>query len=436
VLKILLIGFKNIMKKSTKISIIGVGYVGLPLALAFSKKFSTVGFDLNKNRIDELKNGYDSFNDQKKKDLLKNTRLLFSSSTKDINSSDYFIITVPTPVNNQKIPDLKPLISASKIVGKNMKKKSIVIYESTVYPGCTEEVCVPLLEKYSGLKFNHDFFCGYSPERINVGDKKHRLENIKKIVSGSNINSLNKINSLYSNIIKAGVHKAETIKVAEAAKVIENTQRDLNIALVNEFSLIFDKLNIKTDQVLNAAATKWNFIKFSPGLVGGHCVGVDPYYLTYKAKKVGYNPKVILSGRKINDNMSKNVCDKILKLVRVNDIKRKPHLLILGYGFKENCSDIRNSKVIDLVNHFLKKKIKLNIFDPLVNLKHVNKLHKKLFINKLSELKNFIDVFVLAVPHNIILNNFSKILKKQSSKNYFVYDIKSVISKKINKYTL
>ena len=424
------------MKKSTKISIIGVGYVGLPLALAFSKKFSTVGFDLNKNRIDELKNGYDSFNDQKKKDLLKNTRLLFSSSTKDINSSDYFIITVPTPVNNQKIPDLKPLISASKIVGKNMKKKSIVIYESTVYPGCTEEVCVPLLEKYSGLKFNHDFFCGYSPERINVGDKKHRLENIKKIVSGSNINSLNKINSLYSNIIKAGVHKAETIKVAEAAKVIENTQRDLNIALVNEFSLIFDKLNIKTDQVLNAAATKWNFIKFSPGLVGGHCVGVDPYYLTYKAKKVGYNPKVILSGRKINDNMSKNVCDKILKLVRVNDIKRKPHLLILGYGFKENCSDIRNSKVIDLVNHFLKKKIKLNIFDPLVNLKHVNKLHKKLFINKLSELKNFIDVFVLAVPHNIILNNFSKILKKQSSKNYFVYDIKSVISKKINKYTL
>ncbi len=424
------------MKKSTKISIIGVGYVGLPLALAFSKKFSTVGFDLNKNRIDELKNGYDSFNDQKKKDLLKNTRLLFSSSTKDINSSDYFIITVPTPVNNQKIPDLKPLISASKIVGKNMKKKSIVIYESTVYPGCTEEVCVPLLEKYSGLKFNHDFFCGYSPERINVGDKKHRLENIKKIVSGSNINSLNKINSLYSNIIKAGIHKAETIKVAEAAKVIENTQRDLNIALVNEFSLIFDKLNIKTDQVLNAAATKWNFIKFSPGLVGGHCVGVDPYYLTYKAKKVGYNPKVILSGRKINDNMSKNVCDKILKLVRVNDIKRKPHLLILGYGFKENCSDIRNSKVIDLVNHFLKKKIKLNIFDPLVNLKHVNKLHKKLFINKLSELKNFIDVFVLAVPHNIILNNFSKILKKQSSKNYFVYDIKSVISKKINKYTL
>ncbi len=346
------------MKKSTKISIIGVGYVGLPLALAFSKKFSTVGFDLNKNRIDELKNGYDSFNDQKKKDLLKNTRLLFSSSTKDINSSDYFIITVPTPVNNQKIPDLKPLISASKIVGKNMKKKSIVIYESTVYPGCTEEVCVPLLEKYSGLKFNHDFFCGYSPERINVGDKKHRLENIKKIVSGSNINSLNKINSLYSNIIKAGVHKAETIKVAEAAKVIENTQRDLNIALVNEFSLIFDKLNIKTDQVLNAAATKWNFIKFSPGLVGGHCVGVDPYYLTYKAKKVGYNPKVILSGRKINDNMSKNVCDKILKLVRVNDIKRKPHLLILGYGFKENCSDIRNSKVIDLVNHFLKKKNK------------------------------------------------------------------------------
>ena len=435
-LKISLIGLKNIMRKNTKISIIGVGYVGLPLALAFSKKFKTIGFDLNKDRINELKNGYDSFNDQKKKDLLKNNKLLFSSSEKDINNSDYFIITVPTPVNNQKKPDLKAVISASKIVGKTIKRKSIVIYESTVYPGCTEEVCVPLLEKYSGLKLNYDFFCGYSPERINVGDKKHRLENIKKIVSGSNIYSLNKINSLYKNVIKAGIYRAESIKVAEAAKVIENTQRDLNIALVNEFSLIFDKLNIKTNQVLNAAATKWNFIKFSPGLVGGHCVGVDPYYLTYKAKKVGYNPKVILSGRKINDNMSKKICDKIFKLVRTNKIKKKPNLLVLGYGFKENCSDTRNSKVIDLVNHFLKKKVRLNIFDPLVNLKHVDKFHRKLFINKISQLKNFVDVFVLAVPHNIILKNFSKIVKNQSSKNYLVYDVKSVIFEKMNKYTL
>ena len=435
-LKISLIGLKNIMRKNTKVSIIGVGYVGLPLALAFSKKFKTIGFDLNKDRINELKNGYDSFNDQKKKDLLKNNKLLFSSSEKDINNSDYFIITVPTPVNNQKKPDLKPVISASKIVGKTIKRKSIVIYESTVYPGCTEEVCVPLLEKYSGLKLNHDFFCGYSPERINVGDNKDELENIKKIVIGSNIYSLNKINSLYKNVIKAGIYRAESIKVAEAAKVIENTQRDLNIALVNEFSLIFDKLNIKTNQVLNAAATKWNFIKFSPGLVGGHCVGVDPYYLTYKAKKVGYNPKVILSGRKINDNMSKKICDKIFKLVRTNKIKKKPNLLVLGYGFKENCSDIRNSKVIDLVNHFLKKKVRLNIFDPLVNLKHVDKFHRKLFINKISQLKNFVDVFVLAVPHNIILKNFSKIVKNQSSKNYLVYDVKSVIYEKMNKYTL
>ena len=424
------------MKKNIKISVIGVGYVGLPLAIAFSKKFITVGFDLNNDRINELKSGYDSFNDQEKKDLTKSVRPLFTSSVKDINNSDYFIVTVPTPVNNQKKPDLKPIISATKIVGKSLKKKSIVIYESTVYPGCTEEVCVPMLEKYSGLKFNHDFYCGYSPERINVGDNKHRLENIKKIVSGSNNYSLNKINSLYLNIIKAGIYKAESIKVAEAAKVIENTQRDLNIALVNEFSLIFDKLNIQTNQVLNAAATKWNFIKFSPGLVGGHCVGVDPYYLTYKAKKVGYNPKVILSGRKINDNMSKKICEKILKLVKKNNIKKNLNLLILGYGFKENCSDTRNSKVIDLANHFLKKNVKLNIYDPLVNLKHVDKFHKRLFISKMSELKNLVDVFILAVPHDIILKNFSKIVKSQSSKKYLVYDIKSAIPENMNKYTL
>ena len=424
------------MKKKIKVSVIGVGYVGLPLALAFSKKFYTVGFDLNKKRIDELKNGYDSFNDQNEKNLLKKIKLLFSSSKDDIKNSDFFIITVPTPVNNQKKPDLKPVVSASKIVGKVLKRKSIVIYESTVYPGCTEEVCVPLLEKHSGLKFNRDFFCGYSPERINVGDSKHRLENIKKIVSGSNTYSLNKINTLYKSIIKAGIYKAESIKVAEAAKVIENTQRDLNIALINEFSLIFDKLNIQTNQVLNAAATKWNFIKFSPGLVGGHCVGVDPYYLTYKAKKVGYNPKVILSGRSINDDMSKKICEKIFKLVKTDNIKKRFNLLILGYGFKENCSDIRNSKVIDLVDHFLKKKIRVNIYDPLVNLNHVDKFHKKLFINNISKVKKVIDVFILAVPHDIILRKFSKIVKSKSSKNYLVYDIKSAVIENMNKYTL
>jgi len=340
-----------------KISVIGVGYVGLPLAIKLQSKNYVIAFDTNAKRIKELKLGFDVFKDQPKKEILKFKQIKFSNNDRDIKNSDFFIITVPTPVNKNKKPDLKPLISATKIVGKNLKKNSIVVYESTVYPGCTEEICIPILEKKSNLKLNKDFYCGYSPERINVGDNIHKLESINKIVSGSNKIALNKIFQLYSSIIKATVHKAETIKVAEAAKVIENTQRDLNIALINELSIIFSKLNINTNEVLNAAATKWNFIRYEPGLVGGHCVGVDPFYLTYKAEKIGYHPKVILSGRNINDKMSYHVFKTVLnksKKLKINI--KKSNILIMGYSFKENCSDIRNSKVSDLVNYFLKKK--------------------------------------------------------------------------------
>ena len=420
-----------------KISIIGIGYVGLPMALSLSKKNLIIGFDTNRRRIEELKNGYDSFNDQNKKDILKAKNLKFSFNENDLKDSNFYIITVPTPVNAKKKPDLKPLTKASRIVGKNLSKRSIVIYESTVYPGCTEEICIPILEDCSGLKINKGFFCGYSPERINVGDKKHTLENVKKIVSGSNSYAQKKISNLYSSIIKGGIHKAESIKVAEAAKVIENTQRDLNIALVNELSIIFDKLNINTNQVLNAAATKWNFVSYKPGLVGGHCVGVDPFYLTYKAKKTGYNPKVILSGRRTNDNMSKFVFDKTLQLIKKNNIRiNKCKILIMGYSFKENCSDIRNSKVIDLVNFFLKKKIQIKIFDPLVNLSYVKPKHRAIFVDKIEICKKFFDVLILTVPHRIFLKKFSKFFKNIMKKKSFVYDLKYALPKKYSKKTL
>ncbi len=419
------------MKK--KISIIGVGYVGLPLALRLQRQNKVIAFDNNEKRIQELKLGYDIFNDQSKVKILKSKNIKFSNDVNDINNSDFFIITVPTPVNVDKKPDLRALISATKIVGKNLKKNSIVIYESTVYPGCTEEVCIPLLEQISKLKINRGFFCGYSPERINVGDNLHKLEHINKIVSGSNKFALKKIYNLYSSIIKAKIHKAENIKVAEAAKVIENTQRDLNIALINEFSIIFSKLDIKTDEVLNAAATKWNFIKYQPGLVGGHCVGVDPFYLTYKAKQIGYIPKVILSGRNINDKMSDYVFKTILKNSKKIKINiKKSNVLIMGYSFKENCSDIRNSKVYDLVNYFLKEKIKVNIYDPLVNIDHLSKIHKKIYLKSLKNKKKYFDVLILAVPHRTFIKNFSKIFNSIIKKRHYIFDIKSALPK--NRY--
>ena len=415
------------------ISIIGVGYVGLPLAIKFSKKYKVIGYDSNKSRIEDLKKDKDIYKDQiiNKKN---NKNLNFSNKESDIKNSDIFIVTVPTPVDSKNQPDLKHLAEASKIVGKSIKKNSIVIYESTVYPGCTEEICVPILERNSKLKRNIDFHYAYSPERINVGDKLHNLENIKKIVSASNKKTLNKVFKLYSTIIKAGVYQAESIKVAEAAKVIENTQRDLNIALVNELSIIFERLDINTQDVLNAASTKWNFIKYLPGLVGGHCVGVDPYYLTYKAKKVGYNPRVILSGRLTNDNMSKHIFSLTLKHIQKRKItKKNVKVLILGYSFKENCSDIRNSKVKDLVNFFLKENIETKIYDPLIIKSHLVKNHKKILIDDLSSIKNNFDVLILAVPHKIFLFIFDFYYRKFLKSKNLVFDIKAMLKK--NKYS-
>ena len=320
-----------------KLAVIGLGYVGLPLALEFAKKKNVIGFDLDKKRIDQLKTGFDKNLEINSREFKNLKKLKFTNDKKDLKLSNFFIITVPTPIDKIKKPDLQPILSASETVGRFLKKKDIVVYESTVYPGCIEEKCVPVLEKFSRLKFNKDFFCGYSPERINPGDKKLKVSNIKKITSGSTPNVAKLIDNLYKKIIKAGTHKAPSIKVAEAAKVIENTQRDLNIALINELSILFNKLKIDTKQVLDAAESKWNFIPFKPGLVGGHCIGVDPYYLTYKAKKIGYSPKVILAGRSINDNMGSYVASELIKKMRKKKIKVKTaKILIMGLTIKEN----------------------------------------------------------------------------------------------------
>jgi len=347
--------------KVNKICIIGLGYVGLPLLIEFSKYHKVIGFDTDIQRVMELRNFFDRNNEFKKSELKKIKNIEFTSDTKILDNCNIYIVTVPTPVKKNKSPDLNPLIQSSKLIGKFLKKKDIVIYESTVFPGCTEEVCVPILEKYSKLTYNKDFFCGYSPERINFGDKKYKLTNIKKVTSGSNAKISNIIDKLYSKIIKVGTYKAESIIIAEAAKVIENTQRDLNIAFINELSIIFDKLKINTSKVLKAAGSKWNFLNFKPGLVGGHCIGVDPYYLTYKSKKVGYNPKLILSGRSINDEMPKFIFNKIKKL-----LKKKNKVLFLGASFKENIPDFRNSKSLSLFK-LIKKNYQSDLVDPLID---------------------------------------------------------------------
>ena len=423
--------------KNFKITVIGLGYVGLPLALAFSKKQKVIGFDINKKRVNDLNLGIDVYKDQRKKEIKRKKNFRITYNINEILASDYFIVTVPTPVDKNNVPNLKSLKNSSKIVGKSIKKGSIVIYESTVYPSCTEEICVPILEKYSGLKFNKDFFCGYSPERINVGDSKHKLENITKIVSGSNNATTSKIYNLYKKIIKAKIFKASSIKVAEAAKVIENTQRDLNIAFLNELSIIFDKLDINTNDVLAAASTKWNFINFKPGLVGGHCIGVDPFYLAYVAKKRGYFPKVILAGRDINEKMSKFVFNKTLTLMKKKKLKiKKSKILILGYSFKENCSDPRNSKVQDIVKYFLSKKISIKIYDPIVYKEFLEKKYKDLFINNISNFKNYFDGIILAVPHKVLLNNYENLFKKILKKKHIIFDVKSVLKKGFSTTTL
>ncbi len=348
-----------------KIGVIGLGYVGLPLAVEFGKVMDVVGFDINTERIAELKKGYDRTLEVTAEELKSASRLVYSADTTDLESVNYFIITVPTPVDEYRKPDLRPLQSASRTVGGVLKKGDIVIYESTVYPGCTEEDCVPILEKISGLKFNKDFFAGYSPERINPGDKQHRVSTIKKVTSGSTPEVAERVDQLYRRIIKAGTHKASSIKVAEAAKVIENSQRDINIAFVNELALIFQRMGIDTHEVLEAAGTKWNFLPFKPGLVGGHCIGVDPYYLTYKAESLGYHPEVILAGRRINDNMGANIAKDVIKLMAQHQLPiYQARALVLGLTFKENCPDIRNSKVVDVIRELQSFGIRVDVYDP------------------------------------------------------------------------
>lgn len=407
-----------------KIGIIGLGYVGLPLAVEFGKVLDVVGFDINKERIEELKKGYDRTKEVDEAELKSSTKLSYSSDLNDLKSVSYFIVTVPTPVDEYKKPDLTPLISASKTVGSVLKKGDIVIYESTVYPGCTEEDCVPVLEKTSGLKFNVDFFCGYSPERINPGDKLHRVTTIKKVTSGSTPEIADKVDNLYKKIIVAGTHKASSIKVAEAAKVIENAQRDINIAFVNELALIFDRMGIDTQQVLEAAGTKWNFLPFKPGLVGGHCIGVDPYYLTHKAESVGYRAEVIIAGRRINDNMGSHIASRVIKLMAQHEQPiHGGKILVLGITFKENCPDIRNSKVVDVIQELKSYGTNVDIYDPQADATEVEHEYGLKLVQKLDKKYNAI---VLAVSHD----DFKAIdWNKIRDTKTVVYDVKGHLDK-------
>jgi UDP-N-acetyl-D-galactosamine dehydrogenase len=414
------------MKLSNKnIAVIGLGYVGLPLAVEFGKKFTTLGFDINKTRIAELNKGYDKTLESNKDEIQSSKRLIFSSDVEDLKKFNVFIVTVPTPIDQFKAPDLNPLLKASKMIGSNLKKGDIVIYESTVYPGCTEEDCVPVLENESGLKFNVDFYCGYSPERINPGDKINTLTKIKKVTSGSTPEIADIVDALYNSIIDAGTHKAPSIKVAEASKAIENAQRDVNISFVNELALIFERMGIDTCDVIDAAGSKWNFLKYKPGLVGGHCIGVDPYYLAHKAESLGYHPQVILSGRRVNDMMGMFVANKVVKLLikkehKVNSAKA----LILGVTFKENCPDIRNSKVIDIYNELIQYGINVDVYDPHADKKDVLDEYK---INLIDNIETNYDAIILAVSHNEFLNiDYKKIIKDNNS---VIYDTKSFLNK-------
>ena len=404
-----------------KIGVIGLGYVGLPLAAEFGKTLETLGFDINQQRIQELQNGYDRTLEVESEELKKSTKLQFSANTEDLKSVGYFIVTVPTPVDEYKKPDLSPLINASKTVGAALKKGDIVIYESTVYPGCTEEVCVPVLERISGLKFNSDFFCGYSPERINPGDKLHRVTTIKKVTSGSTPAVAEEVDALYRKIILAGTHKASSIKVAEAAKVIENSQRDINIAFVNELSMIFERIGIDTHEVLEAAGTKWNFLPFKPGLVGGHCIGVDPYYLTYKAESLGYHPDVILAGRRINDNMGAHIASRVIKLMAQHQHPiHGADVLVLGITFKENCPDIRNSKVVDVINELKSFGTHVDVYDPQADAAEVKHEYG---IALTSNLLKRYHAIVLAVAHNEFLSIDLASIKHA---NAVLFDVKGI----------
>ncbi len=412
--------------KNIKIAIIGLGYVGLPLAVEFGKKHEVVGFDINQARIDELKKGIDSTLETSLQELNDASRLSYTFDKNDIADCNIFIVTVPTPIDEFKRPDLIPLQKASETVGLFLKKDDIVIYESTVYPGATEEVCVPILEQYSGLKFNIDFYCGYSPERINPGDKEHRLPSIKKVTAGSTPEIADIVDSLYQEIIDAGTHKASSIKVAEAAKVIENTQRDVNIALINELALIFNKLDIDTESVLDAAASKWNFHPFRPGLVGGHCIGVDPYYLTHKAIEVGYNPEIILAGRRINDQMGSYVANQVSKLMMKELIQvADANVLIMGLTFKENCPDIRNTRVVDLVNALNDFNCNVDVYDPWVDKdRSINECNIKP-IDKPA--KGNYDAIILTVAHDEFKALSEEKIRSYGKDRHVLYDIKYLL---------
>ncbi|WP_372998777.1 Vi polysaccharide biosynthesis UDP-N-acetylglucosamine C-6 dehydrogenase TviB [Sulfurimonas sp.] len=410
--------------KNYKICVIGLGYVGLPLAHAFSSKYQVIGLDIYKTRIDELNRAYDKtleLNEEQLQEALQNN-IKFTCDIEDIKDCNVYIVTVPTPIDKNKRPDLTPLIKASETVGKVLKKDDIVIYESTVYPGATEEECVPVLEKFSSLVFNKEFYCGYSPERINPGDKEHTVTKILKVTAGSTPEIGKIVNDLYSSIITAGTHLAPTIKVAEAAKVIENSQRDINIAFVNELAIIFNKLGINTNDVLEAAGTKWNFLPFKPGLVGGHCIGVDPYYLTHKAQSVGYNPEIILAGRRLNDNMGIYVANQVIKLMIKKEHKVEgSKVLVLGITFKENCPDIRNSRVIDVIEELREFGCNVDIYDPWVDKAEVIREYNLKLQENIESSKY--DAIVLAVAHNEF-----KILDFSNLCNTVVYDIKSILN--------
>ena len=413
-----------------KICIVGLGYVGLPLAVAFAEKFQVIGFDISNNRIKELNADHDK-TFEIESSLLKSVKnnIIYTTDIQDTKDCNIYIITVPTPIDRANRPDLSPLIDSSKTVGKVLSKGDIAIYESTVYPGVTEDICVPELEKASGMKFNEDFFCGYSPERINPGDKEHTVKNILKVTSGSTPEVAKQVNNLYKQIITAGTHMASSIKVAEASKVIENTQRDVNIALINELALIFDQMEIDTNEVIEAAASKWNFIKLTPGLVGGHCIGVDPYYLTFKAEELGYKPNLILASRQIKNGMTKYIADKTIKeMIKAGKLVKESNILMLGVTFKENCPDMRNTKVIDIIDELEDFGASVDVYDPWVDPNEQKRRYRHGIISDPLLNKKKYDAIVVAVAHKEFLEYTDEIYTKLSSAKKVVIDIKNIVS--------
>ena len=419
---------KQVIAQNQKIAVVGLGYVGLPLAVEFGKKMSTVGFDIDATRIAELETGYDRTRETTPDEMIEAKKLTYASDPSKIADCNIYIVTVPTPIDPHKRPNLTPLLRASKTIGKLLKKNDIVIYESTVYPGATEGDCVPVLEKYSGLRYNVDFFCGYSPERINPGDKQHRLPNICKVTAGSTPDVADAIDALYAKIITAGTYKAESIQIAEAAKVIENTQRDLNIALVNELAMIFNKMEIDTEAVLKAAGTKWNFLPFRPGLVGGHCIGVDPYYLTHKAEQIGYYPQVILAGRRINDDMGAYVAGQMVKLMLKSRIEvSSSRVLVLGITFKEDCPDLRNTRVVDVVTELEDFGVQGDVHDPWVDAATAGAEYGLRMIS--TPAAHSYDGIILAVAHQKFQDMGSETIRAFGSENQVLYDLKSALQK-------